>query len=89
MGAHSTGAFSRGADAALAASIFHYRTHSIAEVKKFLKENAIHVRIIKLCSVDFSQMTFENRFIARRAIVKALRGILRLVYDCCHAIRLC
>jgi imidazole glycerol-phosphate synthase subunit HisF len=33
------------ADAALAASIFHYRTHSIGEVKTVLKERNIHVRI--------------------------------------------
>ena len=32
------------ADAALAASIFHYRQHSIAEVKRYLKERNIHVR---------------------------------------------
>lgn len=33
------------ADAALAASIFHYRTHAISEVKQYLKERNIHVRI--------------------------------------------
>jgi len=33
------------ADAALAASIFHYRTHSIREVKRYLQERNIHVRI--------------------------------------------
>jgi len=33
------------ADAALAASIFHYRTHSIQECKRYLKESGIHVRI--------------------------------------------
>jgi len=32
------------ADAALAASIFHYREVSIAEAKKYLKEKNIHVR---------------------------------------------
>ncbi len=32
------------ADAALAASIFHYRENSIGEVKAFLKERGIHVR---------------------------------------------
>ncbi len=32
------------ADAALAASIFHYRENSIHEVKQFLKENNVHVR---------------------------------------------
>ena len=33
------------ADAALAASIFHYNKYSIAEVKKYLKENAMAVRL--------------------------------------------
>jgi cyclase len=33
------------ADAALAASIFHYRENSIMEIKKYLKERGIHVRI--------------------------------------------
>ena len=33
------------ADAALAASIFHYRIHSIGEAKTFLKSKGIHVRI--------------------------------------------
>jgi cyclase len=33
------------ADAALAASIFHYRTHSILECKRYLKERNVHVRI--------------------------------------------
>jgi cyclase len=43
---HIYDAFARGkADAALAASIFHYRTHTINEVKMFLKERNIHVRI--------------------------------------------
>jgi cyclase len=32
------------ADAALAASIFHYRQHSIAEIKTYLQEKEIHVR---------------------------------------------
>jgi len=32
-------------DAALAASIFHYETHSVDRVKKYLKENHIPVRI--------------------------------------------
>ncbi len=32
------------ADAALAASIFHYRENSIQEVKEYLKERNIHVR---------------------------------------------
>lgn len=32
------------ADAALAASIFHYRENSIAEIKDFLKKRGIHVR---------------------------------------------
>ena len=43
---HIVEAFRDGeADAALAASIFHYRTHSIAECKQHLKERNIHVRI--------------------------------------------
>jgi cyclase len=43
---HIVEAFRDGeADAALAASIFHYRTHSISECKKYLKERNIHVRI--------------------------------------------
>jgi cyclase len=43
---HIVEAFRDGeADAALAASIFHYRTHSIAECKQYLKERNIHVRI--------------------------------------------
>lgn len=33
------------ADAVLAASIFHYGTHTVAEVKKFLEEKGISVRI--------------------------------------------
>jgi imidazole glycerol-phosphate synthase subunit HisF len=33
------------ADAALAASIFHYRTHSIGECKTYLKGRNIHVRL--------------------------------------------
>ena len=32
-------------DAALAASIFHYDTHSVDKVKKYLKENDIAVRL--------------------------------------------
>jgi len=43
---HFFDAFTEGrADAVLAASIFHYRTHSIGEVKKYLKERGINVRI--------------------------------------------
>jgi len=42
---HFYGAFAEGrADAALAASIFHYREYTIAEVKRYLKERGIHVR---------------------------------------------
>jgi cyclase len=33
------------ADAALAASIFHFREYSIAEVKRYLRDNGIQVRI--------------------------------------------
>jgi len=32
-------------EAALAASIFHYETHSVDRVKKTIKENGIPVRI--------------------------------------------
>ncbi len=32
-------------DAALAASIFHYKSHGVSEVKKYLKENEIPVRL--------------------------------------------
>jgi len=32
-------------EAALAASIFHYETHSVDRVKKLIKENGIPVRI--------------------------------------------
>jgi len=39
-------AFHKGkADAALAASIFHYRIHTIKEAKTYLKQKGIHVRI--------------------------------------------
>ena len=34
------------ADAALAASIFHFRTHSIGEVKQFLADHRVPVRLI-------------------------------------------
>ncbi|MCK4418562.1 hypothetical protein KAV79_02040 [Candidatus Aerophobetes bacterium] len=34
-----------GADAALAASIFHYKEYSIREVKSYLKKRGINVRI--------------------------------------------
>ena len=33
------------AQAALAASIFHYKEYSIQEVKKYLKKNGVHIRI--------------------------------------------
>ena len=33
------------ADAALAASIFHFREHSIGEVKKYLAEHRVPVRL--------------------------------------------
>jgi len=32
-------------DAALAASIFHYETHSVNRIKEFLKEGGIPVRL--------------------------------------------
>lgn len=43
---HLHDGFTRGrADAVLAASIFHYRTHSILEAKRFLRERGIPIRI--------------------------------------------
>jgi cyclase len=33
------------ADAALAASIFHYGRHSIREVKEYLRDRGVHVRL--------------------------------------------
>ncbi|NQT25771.1 imidazole glycerol phosphate synthase subunit HisF [candidate division KSB1 bacterium] len=42
---HIYDAFAKGkADAALAASIYHYREYTIAETKEYLKERGIHVR---------------------------------------------
>jgi len=43
---HMLDAFRAGADAALAASIFHYGEYSIREVKEFLSKNGICVRLI-------------------------------------------
>ncbi len=43
---HMLDAFRAGADAALAASIFHYGEYSIREVKEFLSKNSICVRLI-------------------------------------------
>jgi cyclase len=34
-----------GADAALAASIFHFGTHTIAEAKRYLRERGVEVRL--------------------------------------------
>jgi cyclase len=43
---HIYAAFTKGkADAALAASIFHYREYSIRDVKEYLKERGVKVRI--------------------------------------------
>jgi cyclase len=43
---HIAEVFKKGcADAALAASIFHYETHSIASLKQFLREKGVPVRI--------------------------------------------
>jgi imidazole glycerol-phosphate synthase subunit HisF len=33
------------ADAALAASIFHFREYSVGQVKQYLSENGVHVRL--------------------------------------------
>jgi cyclase len=43
---HLREAFEAGADAALAASIFHYNEYSIPETKKYLESRGIPVRII-------------------------------------------
>jgi len=32
-------------DAVLAASIFHFKTHTVAQIKRYLKANGIHVRL--------------------------------------------
>ena len=42
---HILEAFKSGADAALAASIFHYKEIKISKLKEFLKANQIGVRI--------------------------------------------
>ena len=42
---HFADVFNAGADAALAASLFHYKEMEIADVKNFLKEKNIAVRI--------------------------------------------
>jgi cyclase len=36
-----------GADAALAASLFHDRTYTIAQVKQYLREGGLPVRLIQ------------------------------------------
>lgn len=42
---HFLEAFEAGADAALAASIFHYDEYPIPFIKKYLKERGVHVRL--------------------------------------------
>ena len=42
---HFKDAFEAGADAALAASIFHFKEVDIMELKKYLKENNVNVRL--------------------------------------------
>ncbi|HIC99021.1 MAG TPA: hypothetical protein EYP08_05135, partial [Pyrodictiaceae archaeon] len=42
---HFLEAFKAGADAALAASIFHYQMYSIREIKRFLARHGIEVRM--------------------------------------------
>jgi cyclase len=42
---HILQAFQNGADAALAASIFHYKEIEILKLKEFLRDNGIGVRI--------------------------------------------
>lgn len=45
--------FTRGhADAVLAASIFHYRTHTVAEAKAYLRERGIPVRMTEPPAMD-------------------------------------
>ena len=41
---HLLDALKAGADAALAASIFHYAEYSVGDVKKYLSDNGIEVR---------------------------------------------
>lgn len=44
---HFLDVFTRGrADAALAASIFHFAEHSVAELKRFLSDHAVPVRVV-------------------------------------------
>jgi cyclase len=42
---HIKDAFNYGADAALAASIFHFKEIEIMDLKKYLQENNIEVRV--------------------------------------------
>src|SRR5436305_10004110 len=42
---HFADVFEAGADAALAASLFHYKEIAIADLKRFLKEKGVNVRI--------------------------------------------
>ena len=49
-----------GVSAALAASIFHYETHSVNRVKEMIKQNGIQVRYWLFSSVvlwNYSQIT--------------------------------
>jgi imidazole glycerol-phosphate synthase subunit HisF len=48
---HLRQAFAAGADAALAASIFHYNEYSIPATKQYLAERGIPVRLVKPLSV--------------------------------------
>ena len=41
-----TGSFQVGADATLAASIFHYDEYSIPVTKRYLAEKGVHVRLL-------------------------------------------
>lgn len=43
---HLLQAFQAGADAALAASIFHYDEYSIPVTKRYLAEKGVHVRLL-------------------------------------------
>ncbi|MFP6745894.1 MAG: imidazole glycerol phosphate synthase subunit HisF, partial [Alphaproteobacteria bacterium] len=42
---HLTDAINAGADAVLAASIFHYREYTVGEVKQELADHGIEVRL--------------------------------------------
>ena len=57
--AHFTDAFAAGADAALAASLFHYKQLGIGELKAYLRSCGIPVRIEDPTSVQ-TRVTFKK-----------------------------